>query len=211
MKKLLLSLTLVAAVASAYGQGSINFSGSIGNKLSVQNTDGTGLAQVGMTAGLMNYGVFYAAGATQPATLPFFAGLLGVNSTTATGMIANPSDGKSLMANVPLGAGTSPGQTDIWLQIGAWSGSYGTDWAAAQTAFQAGTAGVAFGLSGIVNINALGNPTISGVGIWEGAGGLNAKLINAFVIPVAVAVPEPTSMALAGLGLASLLIFRRRK
>jgi hypothetical protein len=209
MKKLLLTLTLVAAVVSAYGQGSINFSGSVLNKLSTQYTDGTGLGQVATTVGLMNYGVFYAAGATLPSTLPFFTGLLGVNSSTALGMIASSADRKTLLANVPLGAETSPGEADIWLQVGAWSASFGTDWAAAKTAFQAGQNGVAFGLSVPVNLNALGNPTISGAAMWEGATGTNAKLVNAFVIPVAI--PEPTSFALAGLGAAALLIFRRRK
>ena len=208
MKKLLLTLTLGAAVVSAYGQGSVGFSNPAANRLSTQ-VAGSAASSASTNGGMLEFGMFWGVGATQPASLTLLQTQLGVNSTTGAGLIASPLDGKTGLSNVALPATTAPGETDIWLQIRGWSASFGTDWAAAKTAFAAPVPGTAYGESAIVNINALGNPAVSGVPIWQAASGTNPKLINAFVIPIA-AIPEPTTMALAGLGLASLLIFRRR-
>jgi hypothetical protein len=157
----------------------------------------------------MEYGLFWGAGATQPATLALLTTQFGVNSTTGAGLIASPADGKSALANVVLPATTYVGETDVWVQVGAWSAAYGTDWQAAKTAFDSGVAGVAFGLSVVRNSYALGKEATFGVPIWQAATGTDPKLINAFVIPVNV--PELGLFALAGLGFTAMLIFRRRQ
>jgi len=55
-------------------------------------------------------------------------------------------------------------------------------------------------------LNPTGNPAANPPGLPANMSGWNAS-----VGPVLLAVPEPSVIALAGLGLASLLIFRRRK
>ena len=203
MKKLILTLTLVAAVVSAYGQGTVAFSN---NALS-RNSLGTS-GQVATTAGLLKYGLWYGVGSAGAVNTTAAPWVIGVNSTTGLGLIASSADGKTALGNVSLGTDTSVNEQDVWATIIAWSAQY-ADWQAGKAAFDAGTIGTAFFQWAPVNLNSLGNPAISGVPIWEGATGTNPRLFNAAVIPVAV--PEPTSFALAGLGAAALLIFRRRK
>ena len=195
---------------AVYGQGTVEFSNFINFKLSTQFAVGGETAPVPTTPGLLEYGIFYATGTTQPATLNLWTGQFGVNSTTDTGRIASPVDGQSLLTNVPLGPETSPGETDVWMQIGAWSASYGTDWQAAKAAFYGGGSAVYWGLSEIVNINALGNPLVSGVTIWQSAAGTNPRLIHPFVVELSP-LPEPGTLALVGLGIAALVTSRRRK
>ena len=203
MKKLILTLTLVAAVVSAYGQGSVAFS----NGTLSRNSLGTS-GQVPTTAGLLKYGLWYGVGSAGAVSTTAAPWALGVNSTTGLGLIASSADGKTLLSNVSLGSDTSVAEPDIWVTIIAWSAQY-ADWQAGKAAFDAGTIGTAFYQWAPINANNLGNPAISGATLWEGATGTNPRLFNAAVIPVAV--PEPTSFALAGLGAAALLIFRRRK
>jgi hypothetical protein len=208
MKKLLLTLTLVAAVVSAYGQGSVAFSNGLSSKLSTQEPGSPAAQFPGATASY-KFGLWYglgSAGAVNTAGTPW---ILGYNSSTTTGVIASSVDRKTPLSNVSLGTETSVQESDVWVQIKAWSFQYDT-WQLAQAAFAAGTTGVGFYESPVLNINNLGNPGISGVTLWESATGTNPKLFNAFVIPVN-AIPEPGTFALAGLGAAALLIFRRRK
>jgi hypothetical protein len=82
--------------------------------------------------------------------------------------------------------------------IRAWqSGSGGNDWAAAKGGLTyLGTSALGTALLGG---GAIGTPSAFGVSPGQ-IGGFN-------VVPI----PEPSSMALAGLGAAGLLLFRRRK
>jgi len=194
MKKLLLTCALVGAVAaSALAQGTVQFSNSTLSRLSL-----AGVGQIPLTESI-NIGLFYGIG--QSTSLEFLSGQLGINSTSAAGIITNPNDRKSLLQAVQI-PGSSPNQDNIWIQYKAWDASFGTDW------LTASTAGKWYGMSAIKDIGPLGPATGPGVATWQSSAGVALTTINAFTI---AAVPEPSMMALAGLGLASLLIFRRRK
>jgi len=196
MKKLLITGALLGAVTAALAQGTVQFSNNALARLSV--TSGGTSAQIPLTASY-NFGLFFGIG--QSTSLQFLSTQLGVNSSSSLGIIANPADRKSSMTAIQL-PGTVAGQTDVWIQIRGWESSYGSDWAAAKLE------GSVYGESLIRNVGALGPSTGPGLNIWQSAAGTSQSAINAFALTV---VPEPTTMALAGLGIASLLIFRRRK
>jgi len=192
MKKLLVTTAATLLAVAAFAQGTVYFSNGAFNKISLN--DGTTTSLVPTTAGLINYGLFYGTGATKPATLTFL-GIAGVNSTVSAGIIA-AADG-SVVTALPI-TGTQPNDANVWVQIAGWSASAGTDWAAAPY----------FGATAVVNAANLGPSTGPGAALWQTASGTDPKkFAGGFVIS---AVPEPTTMALAGLGLAALL-FRRRK
>jgi hypothetical protein len=162
------------------------------------------------TPGLLNFGLFYGTGATQPATLTFLGSVSGVNSATSAGLIVNTSGNPITSLWIP---GTHPGETDVWIQIAGWSASFGTDWAAARVAALT-TYGDYFGQSTIINVA----PTAGGLGPTIGPGAIicqtasgtdPTKIAGGFA--VFTAIPEPSSTALFGWGVAVLLILRRRK
>jgi hypothetical protein len=117
-----------------------------------------------------------------------------VTSSFRTGGAAGNVAGITLtLPNVAAGANIAT------LQMFAWDNSDGK-YATAQAAWDAWKNGdIAGGVSGTFNLEAIGgglnsNPNLTGL-----------QSFNLYY------VPEPSSMALAGLGAAALLIFRRRK
>lgn len=205
MKKLILSLTLVAAVATAYGQGNVAFSNGSFYRISTgaQGSLATTWAPVSIVSSNFSYGIWYGLG--QSTSLSFLDTALGVNSTSAAGIIASPADNKSALTAVAI-PGSSVGETDVWMQIKGWT--YGLTPQQAEARYLDGT-GVYFGQTPILNINPLTGSPSPGVSIWQLATGTSTKLFKPFTM--FTVVPEPSMMALAGLGIASMLIFRRRK
>lgn len=195
MKKLLLTCALVGAVTASFAQGTVQFSNGALSRLSVG--DPGSAVQIPLTANY-TFGLFYGIG--ESTSLTFLSAQLGANSTASLGVIVNPTDRKSPLNTVGI-PGTTPGQADVWIQFKGWESSFGTDWARAETQ------GAFFGSSKIVNVAALGPATGPGVAIWQGATGTVTTQIQAFSL---TSVPEPTTLALAGLGVAAMLIFRRR-
>jgi PEP-CTERM motif len=216
MKKLVLTLTASLACLAAFAQGKINF----------QN-DSLHLAYWGPTAGAL------AGAAVNTDSMP--AGLAGIAAdlymgtsasslalyqTTAFGPLAN-GPGKWLAAQTLATSSTvnpsAPlilGGTSVFVEVVVRSTER-----AADTTFTPSDANLyaAWGASALFNFN-LGSGTTYpimwnqtagnwGLGTWPmdqyGPGSRGAILVNL--------VPEPTSFALAGLGAAALLIFRRRK
>ena len=213
MKKLLLTIGLATAASLAFGQGTVQFSNGTLYRLSTAQTPDAGVtttnkAQVPITAGLIEYGLFYGIGESTSLTL--LTGQYGVNSTTGLGLIASPTDGHSALTLVGI-PGTSGGETDVFAQMVAWAGQYGTDYATAKNHYLAGDTTSFWGQSAIVNLPGLGATTGPGAIIWQSSTGTNPKLFNAFAILQPTTVPEPATFALAGLGAAALMIFRRRK
>jgi hypothetical protein len=164
-------------------------------------------AQVG-TYGQLNLAVYYAAVNTPS---PFTAGtasLLPSAWTESAGIThqISPIPGNTLAATFTLANATGAANTEV--MVVGWTGAF-TDW---NSAFTAGT-GLLGWTGSTLSTGALhwsngtgapnGSPPVTPVALTYGAGGFNGLVLTP--------VPEPASFALAGLGLASLLIFRRRK
>jgi Ca2+-binding RTX toxin-like protein len=91
-----------------------------------------------------------------------------------------------------------------WAQVLAWTGNYST-YAAALASGQQGVYAGESALFQIVPPPAAGSPP-SDISNIEAVGDGNVDLTQ---VPTTV-VPEPTTLAMAGVGLASMLIFRRK-
>lgn len=198
MKKNLLTLALIAlsAVAS-YAQGTITFANTIASKI-LLDADGSGPgAAVAVPAGAaLNYGVFWGAPGTSADALQLNNGPLGTAHATSTGII---NVGSPYVINGGLE------QATVSLQIRAWSSSFGNDW---QTASR--TQGAMWGQTDVRQVKLLATAGPGAI-IWQGNAGTDASRFFAFTISPVVTVPEPSTIALAVLGLGSLLLFRRRK
>jgi hypothetical protein len=207
MKRTFVSTLLLCSTLAALGQGTVEFSNIALFRLSLYA--GAGLANpvlVPADPGLFEYGLFYGIG--ESTSLTVLTSQFGVNSTSSAGLIANPADSASPMVTVPI-PGTNPGETDVWVQVAGWSASYGTNYVAAHQAFLSLNTSAWWGQSGIANINALGPTGGPGVAIWTFSTGTNPHLLQAFTFEQLI--PEPASLALVGLGAATLLIFRKRR
>ncbi|MGC3958710.1 MAG: PEP-CTERM sorting domain-containing protein [Verrucomicrobiota bacterium] len=206
--KTILAIILSGVVASgALAQGIVNFGNSSSTLISVD-----GVAMPGSSVSTFYFAVFMAPSGTVTAdfttipnatafTDPTWGSALytTVNHATAAGRLATTA----AAAQIPGYAG---GSTADFI-IRAWSANAGTTYAQALAAYNSGSVPSAiFGTSARIGNNIVlsdgaGIPvtTLFGVG-GNQVGGFN--LITQF--------PEPSSMALTGLGAAFLLVFRRR-
>jgi hypothetical protein len=205
MKKLLTLVALVGATTLSFAQGYVNFANSSATLISA---DG---AAAGGAAGGYYYAVFLAPSTTVTAigqsagafTNPAFQVVGGTNVSIATA-------GRMATRNALNVGGTAGGTVDFLVR--GWSANAGATWAEALAFWNNGAPAqnMFIGQSLIGNDIILGdggalpNITLFGVG-GNQVGGFNMPLVPGGV------VPEPSSLALAGLGAASLLLFRRRK
>jgi len=183
--KAYIATALAAALLplSVHAQGTINFTSA--NASQVVRDQATGLpVGAGYTAALY-WGV---AGATE-------AQLVQIGAShpvlANSGFISNGGTRTT-------GLGTAPGAIGAF-QVRAWSGSSLTYEAAV-------TAGASTGKT-VVFANATGDPGAQPPGVPASFGtGWNTPLLVSAVI-----IPEPSTYALAALGVGALLLFRRRK
>jgi hypothetical protein len=187
MKKLLLTLALMATATLSYAQGTIAFGNSIAATVKID--PGTGVAVVLPISVRANFGVFWG---TSAGALNLNEGPLGTSSTANAGIIVAPSV-------YGINPGSEPLQV-VFMQIRGWDAAFGNDWAAAQNA------GALFGQTDVRQVT-LGPTAGPGTVIWQGATGTNPNRFN----PLVLIVPEPSTIALGVLGLGSLLLFRRRQ
>jgi hypothetical protein len=196
MKKVLITIGLAAFVSGATAQGLINF---LNSSASLYTVDGAARAD---TAGTFTFALFTApVGTVDPTAFNLAGG--GVYA-------ANQAVAGRLFGGVGVAvSGWAPGATQAFLVRG-WSSDQGTTWAEVSAYYNAGSwtgpgyygetpiapGGVAGGFDGTGNL-----PNLN---LFGGTQGLAAG-------PNLTIVPEPTSIVLAGLGAASLLMFRRRK
>ena len=221
MKKLILAAIALTTAASVFAQGSVNFV----NRSTAGTTHvwgpGTnpGLSMVGIgsndsptgstfvpPAGSLMIGSAGAAGQYGAGTT--FAQLLAFNGTTANEASLTPMgvtttfrtgavQGVLVQQSDTLAGLAGDGLTPATLEMVAWDDSstlYST-WTQASVAWNAGL--IAAGKSGIIQLGATGGGTTTPPYL----------LIPSFNLYF---VPEPTSFALAGLGAAAMMIFRRR-
>jgi hypothetical protein len=184
MKKLFLSLLLIGTAAGAYAQGLIAVDNNGNSNPSTAATSG-GLFFLGTTPINSDFNVTLLGG-TDSTALSVIATLAGQQGVTAFGN-GTFTDQTGNTYPVP---GTTTASTTAFFQIQAWTGS-AASYAAAVAA------GAPNGISTIFANGVAAAPTPT-----PDLTGMPAVII---------AVPEPSSFALAGLGAAALLIFRRRK
>ena len=194
MKKTLLTLALVAVTAASFAQG----------KISIQNsgrlvTFGTTVKPGDVAGSLVTL-------AASPSGATFLVDLFGGSS--AGNMILQTTIAMS--GSIAGGFGplsfTSPnlpGAVQATMQVKIRE----TGFATAELA-QAG-AGY-FGFSPIFNFNPSSNPLVFNSLVNAGGTALSTWAAAPILVNY-VPVPEPTSMALAGIGAAAMVIFRRRK
>jgi len=196
MKKALLILALGLVTASgAFAQGEIvfaNFNSGVNSPI----TDTTG-ARLNAGAGANGFyaDLFYGAPGSTDAQL------------TDLGIAVPFSTGGG--AGYFLGGGrTLPGQSgNTELEVRVWQVSAGATWAAATgggvgtAATYQGHGGTQWGVSVPITLNLPVAPTPSP----------DMTGLTAFQLTPVAPVPEPTTLALCGLGAAALLLFRRRK
>jgi hypothetical protein len=180
MKKLILTVALGVACASAFAQGQLNFSnfGSGANAPWFDADGTTKLAGAGFQADL-----WWAAGTVTDSSV-----------LVALGQPANFASSGYFLG----GSRTITGQTGtITGQVRVWDTAHGSSWTQASTA-----AGAHVGESALFQISLTQPPTTP-----NSLTGLNGQTLVLRVVNV----PEPSTIALAGLGLAGLLVIRRRK
>lgn len=213
MKKLLTVAALMGVASLSFGQGIVNFGNTTASITHVQTNSVVGGANTGRIsgpAGSYYFALFVAPNGT--AFNPALTGWSFVATATNTGALgrfygANTTDGQS----VP-GFGIS--STASFLVAG-WSANLGSSWQQVQPWYEAlqatglaPTAG-AFGFSRVASDIVLGGGAIPVPNIF-GTAATQATGFQLALAPTTI-IPEPTSFALAGLGAAALMIFRRRK
>jgi len=204
IKSILVGVASLAFAVSSYAQGTINFVNSATTLVTINGPATSGNTVNASTA---TYGtriqLYYQPGTVaQPAAITASSGIGAWELVGAVGTnIA--SNGRFSVGSMTLGNDAGAG-TSVWLMAVAWSGASAgaaTKYADLGSALADPTAylGVSTVFS-LVSGNPNGTPSTtptSTAGIFPGV----------TLIPV----PEPTTIALAGLGAASLLLFRRRK
>jgi len=233
MKKLVLTIGCSAAVAlSALAQGDVNWSGpstffvaqTNGTVYSsFETSSGTPQGTQGNTVGNTTAFYYYAllenvSGTASPTTVSQLAAwtYTGLNATNGPG-----ANGRIVTENNPTGTaytqapatGTTSGTAANFIIVG-WSANLGTNFATVLNVLQNWgadqIANAYFGVSaeGLITPNSA-NPGTTVFG--SGAGQINNPSASPVQLDLLGTVPEPGTMALAALGGASLLLFRRRK
>jgi len=204
MKKYLSTLAVVALAASAFAQGTVNFANS---SSSLVTANGTPIPANGGFAQL----IWAPAGTPAPSAYAqgnpadWFTANSAWHAVTDGIDAIGPAAGRFAGNTVTIPAATpGPGiaaGAGIQAIVAGWTGNF----ADLNAAF-AGNASIGF--SAPFTMASTGNPTTVPPGTaatMSGAftGGLNA-------LPVGGVIPEPSTLALAGLGVAALLVLRRR-
>jgi len=230
MKKLVLTaLALVAGAALSYAQGTVTM--SVGTANEVQ-TNGTSLAGAGGTGWLyevldMTQSAYTGLSSAQQAgaysllthqndfSLWTDSGVSGSGNSLHAGGITSGASVAATGWAAPSGGTYSTAGIDYYTILG-WNASLGT-WATIQSELSAGTLGGNgwFGQSVVAyNYSGGGGSGLGAVGLFSGSaqtglagsGGLPA--VGGLVLNP---IPEPATLALAGLGGLSMLFLRRRK
>jgi hypothetical protein len=204
MKKLILSIALGGLTASGFAQGTISFGNLVnsGGGLVYSNTTATTVGATAFKFGAISLELFYGPVGSTLAQLE--AGGTGFgdfvfNTSMTTSAAGKFFDGTAVTTLEPAGTGTGDATLNVELAIAGWTGSF-ANYAAASAPGGAAL----FGITG-----AWGNPTGGGgAPPATQAGLIDWVLANSLVLTPS---PEPTTLALGGLGAAALLMFRRRK
>jgi len=222
MKKLIAStvagVSLLALTATSYAQGEFQFQNNTSSSpvifgATVASINAGAVGQrvfVSANLGQLEYGVYVgAAGSTSFSQLSLFdttlapnvaqgnsfAGLINGGAAGTTGTVIT-GNGNVAGSGITLNAGTT-----YVVEVAAWTHADGASLAGALNG--ASDPNLLVGSSGLGSIVATTTPTPIAQLFGTGAGQLGGFSVNT--------VPEPTTIALGGLGAAALLFYRRRK
>jgi len=206
MKKLIITLGLAALVTSSQAQGTLNFVNAAATVITL-SSNSVALGSAPSTLGGFRYELYTGAAGTTAASSLIASGVIATNTGTAGRFSAGSG---ITIPGIPSG-GTAA------IMVRGWSSNLGVNYAAAKIQWDQGVGGF-LGESAVApNFLTGGVPAGGGLAIlaspvFGGASGIVPQTVaNGFTLFYSTPVPEPSSMALAGLGAASLLIFRRKK
>lgn len=210
MKKLVATLCLTALITGAYAQGLVKFQNSASTLISYETSPGVFAVTPpsALTAPGYYYALLSAPLGSVDLTQFVYAGVYATNTTSTTG--GRLAGGSALGVNCNS---TWPAVTTRSFLVVGWSADQGATynpvWMEPGTFHGVtGTPGGWFGFSAIASGMAGGLDTSTQANYPALALFAGTTIASGFTL---YAVPEPTTMALAGLGAAALLIFRRRK
>ncbi len=205
MKKLLVTIAITASCVCAFAQGKVTF-GNDSNHLITFSTD-TGMLKSASTADATGLAGLAApqVGSANPINLAnFTAQLLAGTSasslapvSTVVAGLAGLADGR--LANTPVTLTGIPAGTPAFFQVLVYETSAGS-YANALNKYFAGQSPVFQVTPGSIVGPPIASPLAPGNSTWANG-----------PITLTGLVPEPSTFALAGLGAAAMLIFRRRK
>jgi hypothetical protein len=219
MKKLLTIAALAGATSLSFGQGYVAFNNSSSTRFSTNS----GIGQAFVTATAKPVGSYYFALFAAPSTQntistavdPTLNGwtyvAIAQNTAQAGRLDGNNFDTTGGNFNAVQTPGFAGGTTADFAIVG-WSSSIGTSWSQAQVWWSNGTHAGSSAVAGSFGIAPLvGQDVIiaNSGGPYNGFFGTGAGQIAGWGLTYYV--PEPSSFALAGIGAAVMLIFRRRK
>lgn len=227
MKKTILTAIAMCCAASVFAQGTVIFNNRNGITAHVYGTTGqtrisgnspqdnppgavayTGNTLIGTAGGQFAAGTTLAALLGAPGVVAndssMLPGLLGAGGLTTTTFRTGAAAGNIVAAtatfnNIAKDAATATFEMVAWDNS---SGLYST-WALASTAWNAGL--IAAGKSDLFSFSVGIGGDVNTPPIWGNITPGQSTSFNIYTIP------EPTTIALAGLGAAALVIFRRRK
>lgn len=209
MKKLIVTTVAIVACVSAFAQGKVSF-GNDANHLFMVGSDpahltanysslvGQAMPQIG-SAGPYTMGNF---------TAELWAGTSAGSLSLATSIAADGQAGfnNGRLGNHAVTLAGFPGGTVTFFQVRIWETAAGswnaTQTGAGRTEWLQGESPVFSAVPGAILPNSIVLPGAPSNSTWA-----NGPMSAGTVDPV----PEPSTLALAGLGAAALLIFRRRK
>jgi len=224
MKKLLTLAAVLGTASLSFGQGYVSFSAGATTSTRVSTN---GVAVAGSASPIWYYALFAAPSTTSNGTNattnfdPTKTGwtVVAYGTNTASSGRLNGNTTTDAAVQIP---GYPGGSSTADFAVAGWSANIGTDWASVQRFFgdaplfsqsshDVGTMAGVGGWYGLAGLTANDVPVAPPGGPYNGLFGTAPGLIQGFSLGQINPVPEPSTFALAGLGAAALVIFRRRR